>query len=140
MEYSYTPVEYPYTPVEYPYSPVEYPYTPVEYPYSPVEYHYYPVEYPYSPVEYPYSPAEYPYSPVEHPYYPVEYPYPLPLPQVEDIEKENKTIPTTFGSIKESTVVYHDIFTNNILYLDMAFDLHTLPQALPLPPTCLGRG
>jgi Zn-dependent M16 (insulinase) family peptidase len=52
----------------------------------------------------------------------------VPTLKVSDIAKENKTIPTVESKIQESTLLYHDIFTNNILYLDMAFDLHTLPQ------------
>jgi Zn-dependent M16 (insulinase) family peptidase len=48
------------------------------------------------------------------------------------LEKENKTIPIEDPNSRHP-VLYHDLFTNGIVYLDLGFDLHTLPiELLPL--------
>jgi len=52
----------------------------------------------------------------------------IPTLKLEDLEKENKKIPLTVLSGKEATILYHDLFTNGILYLDVGFNLHELPQ------------
>ncbi len=44
----------------------------------------------------------------------------------EDIEPENKSVPVEIEKIQDVEVLYHDLFTNGILYLDLGFDLHTL--------------
>jgi Zn-dependent M16 (insulinase) family peptidase len=54
----------------------------------------------------------------------------VPTLNVSDIDAKNKTIQTTRSSVKEATLLYNNLSTNNILYLDMVFDLHTLPQDL----------
>jgi Zn-dependent M16 (insulinase) family peptidase len=52
----------------------------------------------------------------------------LPVLTLEDIDRQNKVIPQEEFKIEGVTVLYHDIFTNGIVYLDVGFDLHTLPQ------------
>jgi presequence protease len=57
----------------------------------------------------------------------------LPVLRLEDLERENKSIPIEIFEIQESRVLYHDLFTNGIVYLDLGFDLHTLPgELIPL--------
>lgn len=59
----------------------------------------------------------------------------LPMLTLNDLEKEVKTIPidiqaldTVGGTAGE--LLYHDLFTNGILYLNVGFDLQTVPQPL----------
>jgi len=54
----------------------------------------------------------------------------IPSLAIEDLDKENKLIPIESFEGSEGTTLHHDLFTNGILYLDLAFDLHGLPQAL----------
>ena len=57
----------------------------------------------------------------------------LPLLKLEDLEKQNKTIPIDVLDVQDTKVLYHDLFTNGIVYLDLGFDLHALPaDLLPL--------
>jgi len=58
----------------------------------------------------------------------------MPFLQLSDLEKENKTIPIEIIQIQDTPVLYHDLFTNGIVYLDLGFDLHALPKEL-LPLT-----
>jgi len=52
----------------------------------------------------------------------------LPVLTLEDLDKKNKVIPQEEYKEQGVTVLQHDIFTNGIVYLDVGFDLHTLPQ------------
>lgn len=52
----------------------------------------------------------------------------IPVLLLSDLEKRNKTIPTEITSQAGRQLLYHDLFTNGILYLDLGFDLHALPQ------------
>jgi Zn-dependent M16 (insulinase) family peptidase len=57
----------------------------------------------------------------------------LPVLRLEDLEKKNKSIPVDEQSLEDTKVLYHNLFTNGIVYLDLAFDLHSLPaDLLPL--------
>ena len=58
----------------------------------------------------------------------------LPVLKLEDLEKKNKAIPIEVFEMQDANVLYHDLFTNGIVYLDLGFDLHTLPREL-LPLT-----
>jgi Zn-dependent M16 (insulinase) family peptidase len=58
----------------------------------------------------------------------------LPVLKREDLDKQNKSIPIEVFELQDSKVLYHDLFTNGIVYLDLGFDLHTLPKEL-LPLT-----
>ncbi len=52
----------------------------------------------------------------------------LPMLKLEDMEPKNKELPIDVSPLEGSEILYHDIFTNGILYLDVGFDLHSLPQ------------
>ncbi len=53
----------------------------------------------------------------------------IPSLSREDLDPKIKTIPVE--QIEEQgTILYHDLFTNGIAYLDIGFNLHTLPQEL----------
>jgi Zn-dependent M16 (insulinase) family peptidase len=49
---------------------------------------------------------------------------------LDDLDKKNKLIPLEIVKEAEHTILYHDLFTNGIVYLDLGFNLHTLPQEL----------
>jgi len=54
----------------------------------------------------------------------------IPRLNLGDLEKEIKQIPLELEQEKGSRLLYHDLFTNGIVYLDVGFDLHTLPQEM----------
>ncbi|MCP4665086.1 MAG: peptidase M16 [Deltaproteobacteria bacterium] len=59
----------------------------------------------------------------------------IPLLRLEDLDKRNKTIPLEYSEVRGSTVLFHDLFTNGIVYLDAGFDLRTLPaEYIPYAP------
>ncbi|WP_201797970.1 insulinase family protein [Anaerolinea thermolimosa] len=59
----------------------------------------------------------------------------IPSLRLEDLERPVKTVPGEWMEGTPAPVFYHDLFTNGIVYLDLAFDLHTLSQdLLPLVP------
>src|SRR5512138_508927 len=58
----------------------------------------------------------------------------LPVLKLQDLEKHNKIIPIDVLELENTKVLYHDLFTNGIVYLDLGFDLHALPKDL-LPLT-----
>ncbi|HUF00650.1 MAG TPA: insulinase family protein, partial [Anaerolineales bacterium] len=58
----------------------------------------------------------------------------LPVLKLEDLEKKNKSVPIEILELQDTKVLYHDLFTNGIVYLDLGFDLHALPKDL-LPLT-----
>lgn len=51
----------------------------------------------------------------------------LPVLELADLDKENKEIPIEVSRIRDAQVLFHDLFTNGILYLNLGFDLHRLP-------------
>lgn len=52
----------------------------------------------------------------------------IPRLKIEDLEPEPKLIPLEEIQCKEATILYHDLFTSDVVYLDLAFDLQGLPQ------------
>lgn len=59
----------------------------------------------------------------------------IPSLKLEDLERQNKQIPLAVSEYLDCPVLYHDLFTNGILYLDLGLDLHVLPQdLLPFVP------
>ena len=58
----------------------------------------------------------------------------VPVLKLEDLEKTSKSIPIEVLELQDTKVLYHDLFTNGIVYLDLGFDLHALPKEL-LPLT-----
>jgi Zn-dependent M16 (insulinase) family peptidase len=63
----------------------------------------------------------------------------IPSLKISDLERHNKTIPLMSRQIQDTRLLFHDLFTSGIAYLDLGFDLHALPQKhLPFVPL-LGR-
>ncbi|SPD71848.1 Peptidase M16 inactive domain protein [uncultured Desulfobacterium sp.] len=59
----------------------------------------------------------------------------IPVLRVSDLEKKNKTIPIAHLDRQGALVMFHDLFTNGIVYLETGFDLHMLPEKyLPYVP------
>jgi Zn-dependent M16 (insulinase) family peptidase len=59
----------------------------------------------------------------------------LPRLGLQDLEKQNKLIPLERTDHQGCQILYHDLFTNGILYLDLGFNLKTLPgELLPYVP------
>jgi presequence protease len=59
----------------------------------------------------------------------------IPLLARQDLDRQARQIPVEQTSQAGVPLLYHDIFTNGILYLDAGFDLHALPQEwLPYVP------
>ncbi|MBL8079271.1 MAG: insulinase family protein [Anaerolineales bacterium] len=57
----------------------------------------------------------------------------LPVLDLKDLDKQARTIPIEEIQIQDTKVLYHDLFTNGIVYLDLGFDLRAMPQEyLPL--------
>ena len=54
----------------------------------------------------------------------------IPTLTLDDLDRESKRIPLDVLEEGGSKVLYHDLFTNGIAYLDVGFDLHVLPQEL----------
>lgn len=59
----------------------------------------------------------------------------MPSLQLSDIPREASTIPTDVTSINDATLLTHDLFTNNVVYVEAALNLRTVPaDLLPLVP------
>lgn len=54
----------------------------------------------------------------------------IPVLGLDDLDRQIRTIPSVEMQAGEVRLLYHDLFTNGILYLDLGFDLHVLPQEL----------
>jgi len=54
----------------------------------------------------------------------------IPTLSLDDIDKNNKAIPIEIQKVGETPVLFHNLFTNGIVYLDLGFDLHVLPTDL----------
>ena len=52
----------------------------------------------------------------------------IPMLQRSDLDPEVKKIPSQEIAASGGKILFHDLFTNGILYLDLGFDLHGLPQ------------
>jgi hypothetical protein len=52
----------------------------------------------------------------------------IPTLTLADLDKKIKTIPLAVSEEQGAQVLYHDLFTNGIVYLDLGLNLHTLPQ------------
>ncbi len=59
----------------------------------------------------------------------------VPTLQLEDIPKEAASIPTDISEQQNVTMLQHELFTNDVLYMETALDMRTLPpNLLPLIP------
>ncbi|MDD3925360.1 MAG: insulinase family protein, partial [bacterium] len=54
----------------------------------------------------------------------------IPRLHLSDIDRTTKDIPAELIDLAGCRVLYHDIPTSNIVYLDICFDLHNLPERL----------
>ncbi len=63
----------------------------------------------------------------------------LPHLKLGDIEREIRSLPLEEAEIAGVPVLYHDLFTNGIVYLDIGFDLRVLPLELLPYVTLYGR-
>lgn len=54
----------------------------------------------------------------------------LPFLKLSDLERQIRTVPTEVAEVNGVRTLHHDLFTNGIVYLDVAFNLRTLPQDL----------
>ncbi|HEX7976768.1 MAG TPA: insulinase family protein [Anaerolineales bacterium] len=63
----------------------------------------------------------------------------IPSLKLADLDPKIKTIPLDLSEQVGSRVLFHDLFTNGIVYLDLGFDLHTLPQELLPYVSLFGR-
>lgn len=59
----------------------------------------------------------------------------VPTLLISDIPKEASSIPTALEESQGVTLLNHDLFTNDILYMEVALDMRPLPaHLLPLMP------
>jgi presequence protease len=59
----------------------------------------------------------------------------IPRLTLDDLDKEVRTIATNVLGGPNGRILYHDLFTNNIVYLDLGFNLRLLPaELLPYVP------
>jgi Zn-dependent M16 (insulinase) family peptidase len=59
----------------------------------------------------------------------------VPTLTLKDLDRQGKTIPTEERTAGGAPLLFHDLFTNGIVYLDLAFDLMALPaELLPYVP------
>ena len=59
----------------------------------------------------------------------------IPSLKLEDIDREIRRIPAEEIGGAPAKMLYHDLFTNGIVYFDLGFNLHTLPREwLPYVP------
>jgi hypothetical protein len=63
----------------------------------------------------------------------------LPTLTLGDLEPQIKTIPTEATEREGARVLYHDLFTNGIVYFDLGMNLRTLPQEFLPYVTLFGR-
>ncbi len=54
----------------------------------------------------------------------------IPRLQLSDLDKRTKPVPTEISDSHGTRLLYHNLFTNGILYLDLGLNLHALPQEL----------
>jgi len=54
----------------------------------------------------------------------------LPMLKLGDLDTQNKPIPREVIEREQGRIIYHDLFTNGIVYLRVGFDLKSLPQEL----------
>jgi len=52
----------------------------------------------------------------------------IPCLGLSDLSRVNKLIPVDCLPEKETQILYHDLFTSGIAYLELGFNLHVLPQ------------
>jgi presequence protease len=59
----------------------------------------------------------------------------VPTLTLKDLDRQGKSIPSEERTAGGAPLLFHDLFTNGIVYLDLAFDLRALPaELLPFVP------
>ncbi|MCU0492972.1 MAG: insulinase family protein [Chloroflexaceae bacterium] len=59
----------------------------------------------------------------------------IPSLKLNDLDRKIKTIPLEESSYAGATLLYHDLFTSGIVYVDLALNMHTVPaNLLPYVP------
>ena len=59
----------------------------------------------------------------------------IPRLKLEDLDKQNKTIPSACAEESGTKILFHDLLTNGIAYVDLGFNLRCLPpEYLPYIP------
>jgi len=59
----------------------------------------------------------------------------IPMLKLEDLDKQNKNIPLASSKESGTEILFHDLFTNGIAYVDLGFNLRCLPsECLPYLP------
>ena len=54
----------------------------------------------------------------------------IPMLDRQDLDREIRPIPSELLQSGSGKILFHDLFTNGILYFDLGFDMHVLPQDL----------
>ena len=54
----------------------------------------------------------------------------IPTLRLSDLERQVKTAPTEIIPVDGTSILYHDLPTNGVAYVDFGFDLYTLPARL----------
>ncbi|MCA9875066.1 MAG: insulinase family protein, partial [Anaerolineales bacterium] len=54
----------------------------------------------------------------------------IPVLTLADLDKENKLIPIDVAAVQGADVVYHDLFTNGIVYFDVGLNMKAVPADL----------
>lgn len=52
----------------------------------------------------------------------------IPSLSLKDLDRQNRLIPLALSEEKGARLLYHDLFTNGIAYLEVGLNLHSLPQ------------
>jgi hypothetical protein len=63
----------------------------------------------------------------------------LPMLQLSDLDRYNKTIPLEALEEQKTPILYHNLPTTGIVYMDIGFHLHVLPQELLPYAALFGR-
>jgi hypothetical protein len=63
----------------------------------------------------------------------------IPALSLSDLDRKNKLLPIEEQELAGCKVLFHDLFTNGILYLDTGFNLRALPQDLLPYVSLFGR-
>ena len=59
----------------------------------------------------------------------------IPTLRLADLPRQNKITPSEASNLGETRVLFHDLKTSGVVYLDLAFDIHGLdPKLLPYFP------
>ena len=59
----------------------------------------------------------------------------IPVLKLAHLKRENKTLPLAHLDRQGTPILFHDLFTNGIAYLDLGFNIHALPDKyLPYVP------